>query len=51
MDQGGYKGLCIGVKKGGCVGMEYIMDYVDEVQLIDEVVEQDGVCVIIVFMV
>ena len=47
MDQGGHKGLRIGVKKGGCAGMEYTMDYVDEVQPTDEVVEQDGARVII----
>ena len=33
---------CIGVKKGGCAGMEYTMDYVAEVDPHDEVVEQDG---------
>lgn len=41
MDQsnGAVKGLRIGVKKGGCAGMEYTMDYVDEVDPNDEVVE------------
>lgn len=51
MDCEGYQGLCIGVKKGGCVGMEYMMDYVDIQDLMDEVVEQDGVWVMIVLMV
>ncbi|MFO6463814.1 HesB/IscA family protein [Jannaschia sp. KMU-145] len=32
-------GLRIGVKKGGCAGMEYTMDYVAEVEPHDEVVE------------
>ncbi|MEM7643573.1 MAG: iron-sulfur cluster assembly accessory protein [Pseudomonadota bacterium] len=32
-------GLRIGVKKGGCAGMEYTMDYVAEVDAHDEVVE------------
>ncbi|CUH40047.1 Iron-sulfur cluster assembly protein [Jannaschia seosinensis] len=32
-------GLRIGVKKGGCAGMEYTMDYVAEVETNDEVVE------------
>jgi len=41
MDQGDKKGLRIGVKKGGCAGMEYTMDYVDEIDSNDEVVEQD----------
>jgi len=41
MTEGGKKGLRIGVKKGGCAGMEYTMDYVDEIDPMDEVVE-DG---------
>ena len=40
-------GLKIGVKKGGCAGMEYTMDYVDAVDPNDEVVEQDGARVMI----
>ena len=40
-------GLRIGVKKGGCAGMEYTMDYVAEVDPLDEVVEQDGARVMI----
>ncbi|PWJ12128.1 HesB/IscA family protein [Jannaschia seohaensis] len=35
-------GLRIGVKKGGCAGMEYTMDYVPEVEPNDEVVEVAG---------
>ncbi|SIO06826.1 Iron-binding apoprotein IscA [Rhodovulum sp. ES.010] len=35
-------GLRIGVKKGGCAGMEYTMEYVAEIDPNDEVVEQDG---------
>ncbi|TCP43036.1 HesB/IscA family protein [Rhodovulum marinum] len=34
--------LRIGVKKGGCAGMEYTMDYVADLDPHDEVVEQDG---------
>ena len=41
------QGLRIGVKKGGCAGMEYTMDYVTEVNPLDEVVEQDGARVMI----
>ena len=41
------QGLRIGVKKGGCAGMEYTMDYVSEVNPLDEVVEQDGARVLI----
>ena len=47
MASGGSKGLRIGVKKGGCAGMEYTMDYVAEIDPLDEVVEQDGARVMI----
>ena len=47
MQKQGHQGLRIGVKKGGCAGMEYTMDYVDEVDPHDEVVEQDGARVMI----
>ncbi len=47
MADGGHQGLRIGVKKGGCAGMEYTMEYVDSVEPNDEVVEQDGAKVII----
>ena len=39
--------LRIGVKKGGCAGMEYTMDYAQEAQPGDEMVEQDGARVLI----
>jgi iron-sulfur cluster assembly protein len=41
------QGLRIGVKKGGCAGMEYTMTYVSDVNPLDEVVEQDGARVMI----
>ena len=41
------EGLRIGVKKGGCAGMEYTMDYVDAADPHDEVVEQDGARILI----
>ncbi|MCR9112827.1 MAG: iron-sulfur cluster assembly accessory protein [Rhodobacteraceae bacterium] len=47
MQSDGHQGLRIGVKKGGCAGMEYTMDYVTEVDPNDEVVEQDGARVMI----
>ncbi len=47
MEKGGKAGLRIGVKKGGCAGMEYTMDYVDAVDPNDELVEQDGARVLI----
>ena len=43
----GSEGLRIGIKKGGCAGMEYTMDYVSSVNPLDEVVEQDGARVLI----
>ncbi len=47
MQKGGKKGLRIGVKKGGCAGMEYTMEYVEEIDPMDEVVEQNGARVMI----
>lgn len=47
MERDGRHGLRIGVKKGGCAGMEYTMDYVDAADPNDEVVEQDGARVLI----
>lgn len=47
MAQGESKGLRIGLKKGGCAGMEYTMDYVSDIDPNDEVVEQDGARVMI----
>ena len=43
----GHAGLRIGIKKGGCAGMEYTMEYVDVADPNDEVVEQDGARVMI----
>lgn len=47
MERDGRAGLRVGVKKGGCAGMEYTMDYVDEADPNDEVVDQDGARVLI----
>lgn len=47
MAQKNAAGLRIGVKKGGCAGMEYTMDYVAEAGAHDEVVEQMGARVLI----
>lgn len=47
MTSAGHAGLRIGVKKGGCAGMEYTMEYVDTADGNDEVVEQDGARVMI----
>lgn len=40
-------GLRIGVRKGGCAGMEYTMEWADARGPHDEVVEQDGARVLI----
>lgn len=47
MAKDGHKGLRIGVKKGGCAGMEYTMEYASDVDPMDEVIEQDGARVMI----
>ena len=47
MARDSHQGLRIGVKKGGCAGMEYTMEYVNEVNPHDELVEQDGARVMI----
>jgi len=47
MERDGSAGLRIGVKKGGCAGMEYTMEFVDTADGNDEVVEQDGARVMI----
>jgi iron-sulfur cluster assembly protein len=40
-------GLRVGVKNGGCAGMEYTMEYVDKIAPADEVVEDKGVKILI----
>ncbi len=40
-------GLRIGIKKGGCAGMEYTMEWAPEKKPFDEVVEHDGARVLI----
>ena len=39
--------LRVGVKKGGCAGMEYTIEYVSALDENDEVIEQDGARVLI----
>jgi len=40
-------GVRVGVKNGGCAGMEYTMEYADEIKPTDEVVEDKGVKLLI----
>ncbi|NAZ35584.1 iron-sulfur cluster assembly accessory protein [Rubellimicrobium sp. CFH 75288] len=47
MEREGRQGLRIGVKKGGCAGMEYTMEWAEEVAPHDAVVEQDGARILV----
>ena len=40
-------GVRLGVKNGGCAGMEYTMDYAEARDALDEVVEDKGVMILI----
>ena len=40
-------GLRVGVKNGGCAGMEYTMEWANEQKPFDEVIEEKGVKVLI----
>jgi len=40
-------GVRVGLKKGGCAGMEYTMDYAAEIGPMDEVIEEKGVKLLI----
>ncbi len=39
--------LRVGVKNGGCAGMEYVMEYADAVEPLDEVVDDKDVKILI----
>ena len=43
----GVVGLKIGVKKGGCAGMEYAMSWAETQGRLDEVIEKDGARVLV----
>ena len=47
MSEKGAGYLRVGVTNGGCAGMEYTMEYVDEADPNDEIVDQDGARVLI----
>jgi iron-sulfur cluster assembly protein len=42
-----YAGLRVGVKNGGCAGQEYVLEYADAANPLDEVVEDKGVTILI----
>jgi iron-sulfur cluster assembly protein len=42
-----YAGLRVGVKNGGCAGQEYILEYAEAADPLDEVVEDKGVTILI----
>ncbi len=39
--------LRVGVTNGGCAGMEYVMDYADAPEMLDETVEDNGVQILV----
>jgi len=47
MSDNGAGYLRVGVKNGGCAGMEYVMDYVDAPADLDEIVEDNGVKIVV----
>ena len=47
LDEHGQGYLRVGVTNGGCAGMEYIMDYVSEIERFDEVVEDKDVQIVV----
>jgi iron-sulfur cluster assembly protein len=42
-----YAGLRVGVKNGGCAGQEYVLDYAEAANPLDEVVEDKGVTILV----
>jgi iron-sulfur cluster assembly protein len=42
-----YAGLRVGVKNGGCAGQEYVLEYAETADPVDEVVQDKGVTILI----
>jgi iron-sulfur cluster assembly protein len=42
-----YAGLRVGVKNGGCAGQEYVLEYAEAANAMDEVVEDKGVTILV----
>ena len=47
MEEKGAGYLRVGVKNGGCAGMEYVMDYATAPEALDEIVEDNDVTILI----
>jgi iron-sulfur cluster assembly protein len=47
MAESGKAYLRVGVSNGGCAGMEYLMEYADAPEALDEIVEDQGVKILI----
>ena len=47
MSEKGTGFLRVGVTNGGCAGMEYVMDYVEAPEPLDEIVEDKGVKIVV----
>ncbi|MGH1421739.1 MAG: HesB/IscA family protein [Hyphomonas sp.] len=47
MEERGAGYLRVGVTNGGCAGMEYVMDYATAPEPLDEIVEDNGVTILI----
>jgi iron-sulfur cluster assembly protein len=47
MEEKGKGYLRVGVTNGGCAGMEYVMDYAEAPEALDEVVEDNGVTIVV----
>ena len=45
--EGKYLGVRVGVTNGGCAGMSYTMNYAEETNPLDEVVEDQGIKIFI----
>jgi iron-sulfur cluster assembly protein len=42
-----YAGLRVGVKNGGCAGQEYLIEYAERIEPLDEVIEDKGVTILV----
>ena len=42
-----YAGLRVGLKNGGCAGQEYLLEYAETADPLDEVVEEKGVTILV----